>query len=409
VAGFGQVRDAGYQVNTDSLGKALTWLHGSLANHPKMRPDLQAYVVYALALNGDAHAEEIEAAWGKRGTMSTQGLAMLGLTQHAKGDHAKAKEIADKLETTATTTDRETYWPAAYDYFMEFDIDDAAETTAYAVRLLSLEKPESAVLPKAAFWLVNHRNGGYFWDSTKQTAMVIFGLTDYLKASHEFDANFRAEVFVNGKQVMTRQFTSADSLNPTQPVIHLDASALREGSNEIRIHKTGAGRLYWSASGAYYSSDKKLVQSNKLSLNITRDYFRLAPENTGSKIVYRLDPLQGDLHVGDVIAVRVTVGGSEWRYLLMEDPIPAGAEFIQRDDLYELKQKPDWWQSWFTRREFHDNRAAIFQTYFNKQQQYVYLLKIVNPGKFQVSPAMVRPMYQPSIFATSDAILLEVK
>jgi len=409
VAGFGQVRDAGYQVNTDSLGKALTWLHGSLANHPKMRPDLQAYVVYALALNGDAHAEEIEAAWGKRGTMSTQGLAMLGLTQHAKADHAKAKEIADKLETTATTTDRETYWPAAYDYFMEFDIDDAAETTAYAVRLLSLEKPESAVLPKAAFWLVNHRNGGYFWDSTKQTAMVIFGLTDYLKASHEFDANFRAEVFVNGKQVMTRQFTSADSLNPTQPVIHLDASALREGSNEIRIHKTGAGRLYWSASGAYYSNDKKLAQSNKLSLNITRDYFRLAPENTGSKIVYRLDPLQGDPHVGDVIAVRVTVGGSEWRYLLMEDPIPAGAEFIQRDDLYELKQKPDWWQSWFTRREFHDNRAAIFQTYFNKQQQYVYLLKIVNPGKFQVSPAMVRPMYQPSIFATSDAILLEVK
>ena len=151
------------------------------------------------------------------------------------------------------------------------------------------------------------------------------------------------------------------------------------------------------------------MQSNKLSLNITRDYFRLTPENTGSKIVYNLDPLQGDLHVGDVLAVRVTIGGSEWRYLLMEDPIPTGAEFITRDDLYELKQKPGWWDSWFTRREFHDDRAAIFQTYFDKQQQYVYLLKIVNPGKFQVSPAVVRPMYQPSIFATSDALLLEVK
>jgi uncharacterized protein YfaS (alpha-2-macroglobulin family) len=93
----------------------------------------------------------------------------------------------------------------------------------------------------------------------------------------------------------------------------------------------------------------------------------------------------------------------------MEDPIPAGAEFITRDDLYELKQKPGWWDSWFTRREFHDDRAAIFQTYFNREKQYTYLLKIVNPGKFQVSPAVVRPMYQPSIFATSDAILLEVK
>ena len=409
VAGFGQVRDAGYEVNAAAIGKAQTYLHTSLASHANMRPDLQAYVVYALALIGDAHTDEIEAAWSKRNSMTTQGLAMLGLTAHAKGDHARAKEIADKLESTAITNDHEASWTANYDYFMEFEIDDAAETTAYAVRLLSLEKPESTVLPKAAFWLVNHRNGGYFWDSTKQTAMVIFGLTEYMKVSHEFDANFRAEVFVNGKQVMTRQFTAADSFNPAQPVIHLDQSALHQGTNEIRVHKIGAGRLYWSASGAYYSNDKKLVQSNKLSLNITRDYFRLAPENTGSKIVYRLDPLQSDLHVGDILAVRVTVGGSEWRYLLMEDPIPAGAEFITHDDLYELKQRPEWWNSWFTRREFHDDRAAIFQTYFNKQQQYVYLLKVVNPGKFQVSPAMVRPMYQPSIFATSDAIVMEVK
>jgi uncharacterized protein YfaS (alpha-2-macroglobulin family) len=408
-AGFAQVRDAGYPISAESLGKAQAYLHGSLTNHPNMRPDLQAYVVYALALNNNTTPAEIESAWNKRNSMTTQGLAMFGLAAHAKGDHVRAKEIADKLETTAITNDREASWTANYDYFMEFEIDDAAETTAYALRLLSLEKPESALLPKAAFWLVNHRNGGYFWDSTKQTAMVIFGLTEYMKASHELDANFRAEVFVNGKQVMSRQFTAADSFNPAQPVIHLDQSALHEGANDIRIRKTGTGRLYWSASGTYFSNDKKLVQSNKLSLNITRDYFRLAPENTGSKIVYRLDPLQGDLHVGDILAVRVTVGGSEWRYLLMEDPIPAGAEFITREDLYELKERPNWWNSWFTRREFHDDRAAIFQTYFNKQQQYVYLLKVVNPGKFQVSPAMVRPMYQPSIFATSDAILMEVK
>ena len=195
VAGFGQVRDAGYQVNAASLGKAQKWLHDSLANHANMRPDLQAYVVYALALNNDAHSDEIEAAWNKRSSMTTQGLAMLGLTQNAKGDHSRAKEIADKLESTAITTDREASWTANYDYFMEFEIDDAAETTAYAVRLLSLEKPESPLLPKAAFWLVNHRDGGYFWDSTKQTAMVIFGLTEYMKASHEAGREFPRRSF----------------------------------------------------------------------------------------------------------------------------------------------------------------------------------------------------------------------
>src|SRR5260370_1763857 len=129
----------------------------------------------------------------------------------------------------------------------------------------------------------------------------------------------------------------------------------------------------------------------------------MVADSTGSKITYNLQPLSGELHVGDVLAVRVTVGGNEWRYLLVEDPIPAGAEFIERDDLYEFRQKPAWWEYWWTRREFHDDRAAFFQTYFTRNHDYVYLLKIVNPGKFQVSPALAQPMHQPSHLPTTNA------
>jgi len=134
----------------------------------------------------------------------------------------------------------------------------------------------------------------------------------------------------------------------------------------------------------------------------------MTPQQTNNKVTYHLDPLSGALHVGDIVAVRVTVGGNEWRYLLIEDPIPAGAEFIQRDDLYALDSRPPWWEYWFVRREFHDERAAFFQTYFTGTHEYVYLLKIVNPGKFRVSPAMVQPMYQPAMQATSDAANVEV-
>ncbi len=409
VSGFAQAHGAGYDVQAASLERAEKWLHEALAQHPNMRYDLRSYVVHALAINGVAKPEELKDAWEQRASMSSQGLAMLGLALHATGDTDRAKEVAKTIESTASVTEREAWWPSNYDYLLEFEMKDDAETTAYSVRLLSLVAPDSPLLPKAAFWLVNNRNGGYFWDSTKQTAMVIFGLTEYLRASHEFEANFRAELFVNGKQVASKEFTAADGLNPVQPSFRLDVSQLQLGANQIRIRKSGVGRLYWSASAAFFSNDKHLVQNNKLSLNITRDYFRLTSVQSGAKILYRLDPLSGDLHVGDILAVRMTVAGSEWRYLLMEDPIPAGAEFITRDDLYEVKEKPSWWEYWFTRREFHDDRAAIFQEYFKGQHQYVYLLKIVNPGKFQVSPAMVQPMYQPSVFATSDAVVLEVK
>jgi hypothetical protein len=139
-------------------------------------------------------------------------------------------------------------------------------------------------------------------------------------------------------------------------------------------------------------------------------YFRLAPAKDGDRIVYDTVPLAGAVAVGDLIAVRLTVTGSEWKYMMVEDPIPAGTEFVERDNLFELRNKPPWWEYFFTRRELHDDRMAIFQTYFPQgQQQYFYLLKVVNPGAFQVSPARVGPMYQPAVIATTESRRLEVK
>ena len=115
------------------------------------------------------------------------------------------------------------------------------------------------------------------------------------------------------------------------------------------------------------------------------------------------------MHVGDIIAVRFAIAGSDWKYMLSEDPIPAGTEFLERSDLYKLNNKPDWWADWFTRKEFHDDRAAFFNTEFNKRTEYVYLLKVVTPGRFVISPAQSGPMYQPSVNATTDPATLEVQ
>jgi len=317
--------------------------------------------------------------------------------------------VVPLLEKQAVVDENEAYWPSQYDYFMEFYIDDSVESTAYALRLLSLVKPDSPLLPKAAAYLVNHRDGGFFWLSTKQTAMVVFGLLEYVKITHEFDADFTADVYVNDTKVLSRHFTKADTMKSVLPHVNLSTDQLRPGANSLRVQKNGTGRLYWSARGEYYTTEKKYFQNNKFSLNITRDYYRLAPQQVNDRIVYDLEPLSGEVHSGDVIAVRLSVNGTEWRYLLVEDPIPAGAEFVARDDLYELRSKTDWWGFWFTRREFHDDHAAFFQTYFSGHKEYVYLLKIVNPGKFRISPASVQPMYQPSVLATTDAATLEVK
>jgi len=72
------------------------------------------------------------------------------------------------------------------------------------------------------------------------------------------------------------------------------------------------------------------------------------------------------------------------RYLMLEDPIPSGTEFIERDSPTKLRSRPPWWQYFFTRRELHDDRMAIFQAYFPQGQPAVFLsAQGGQPGVFQ--------------------------
>src|SRR6185369_3092384 len=91
------------------------------------------------------------------------------------------------------------WWTATRDEMLDFSQDATPEATAYVTKFLSHQRPDSPLLPKAALWLMNHRSEGYWWSSTKQTAMVIYGLTDYLKVTKELKPNLTATVFVNDR------------------------------------------------------------------------------------------------------------------------------------------------------------------------------------------------------------------
>jgi hypothetical protein len=409
VAGLAQARRAGHTVNEAGVARGASWLRERWPKLDRAPADLRAYVLYALLEAGQREPAWLDALWNQRREMSPYGLALLGLAIAGAGD-PRAAEVAAELEGLATADDREAFWKVPQDALLDIPMEVTPEATAHALKLLTRLRPQSPLLPKAALYLVNHRDQGGWWGSTKQTAMVVYGLTDYLRQSRELRPNFTATVWVNDKPVLERRFSEADPLAAAPAEVRIPAAQLAPGANRVRLSRRGEGRLYWSARAEYYSTADRLAPSGTVSLNLLRDYFRLAPSQEQGRIVYRLEPVSGSIGQGDVIAVRLTVSGGDWRYLIFEDPIPAGAEFIARDDLYEIRDKPSWWQSWYTRREFHDDRAALFQTYFYRgQAQFFYLLKVVTPGRFRVSPARVQPMYQPAYLATTESRVLEVR
>ncbi len=407
--GLVQARVAGYDVDSGRIRRARRWLRDEFRRQDRARADLRAYLAYTLVLSDPANKDLLEPVWENREKLSPYGWALLGLAFEAAKD-PRIEQVAGQLEGSVSEDEHQARWNLERDSLMGYHGNTTPEATAYALKFLSRVRPKNPLLPKAALWLVNHRDQGYYWSSTKQTAMVIYGLIDYVKVSGELNPDFAATAWVNGRRVFSRRFTPADARTPTPATLRLPADALATGSNKVRIRKRGAGTLYWSARAEYYSMEKKLERTGGISLNLLRDYYRLVPEQKGDKIVYRLESLEGELASGDVLAVRLTLSGGEWNYLMIEDPIPAGTEFIERDDLYDLQRKPPWWQRWYTRREFHDDHAAFFVRHFRQgQMQFFYLLKVVNPGRFRVSPARAEPMYQPQYLSTSESRIVVVK
>jgi uncharacterized protein YfaS (alpha-2-macroglobulin family) len=125
------------------------------------------------------------------------------------------------------------------------------------------------------------------------------------------------------------------------------------------------------------------------------------------RVVYEERPYAGTANPGDLILVRLVVAGADdWRYLMVEDPIPAGSEAVARPDLLELAQPPDW--EYGSHREYRDDRVALFLDSLDGRAEFTYLLRVTTPGRFRAMPAQVTPMYIPGIYASSATQQLDV-
>ncbi len=142
---------------------------------------------------GQPDAAGLSQVYDKRRNLSPYGMALLGLALEQAKD-GRAEEIAAALERGVQQDPERPGGLPTRDPMLDFSEDVTPEATAYAVKFLSRQHADNPLLPKAALWLMNHRNEGYWWSSTKQTAMVIYGLSDYLKATNELKPNLTVTV-----------------------------------------------------------------------------------------------------------------------------------------------------------------------------------------------------------------------
>ncbi len=403
VMALAETRQAGFPVPSGMLTNGRAAILHLLDEYPRMVPALRAYLLEAVRHTGPVPENYVAPLWQGRNKLSPYGQASLLLILAAQND-ARAARLAARLSSEAKRNAEEAWWSSDFDPLLGIWDDDSPETTAHVLRALIAADAESKLAPLVVRWLVNNASDDY-WYSTKQTAEVMQALAAYLARSNELKPDFQAIVRLNDKVIYQHRFTAADL--GAQPVqLRLP---VHRGPVQLSVERQGQGVLYWSANLVTFSTNAEDVHRGSFKLNVVRQYYRLVShvqqeKNGEQKILYHTVPISGPLQTGDVVLVRLTISGDAQRYLLVEDPIPAGTEPIAYDDLYPLLHPVSTEMTWWARRELHDNRVSFFQSGFGPgQESFTYLLRVNLPGSFQALPTRVAPMYDPTKLATGTS------
>ena len=402
VDGLTLAKQAGYEVDDDRIARGRSKLEAMLSAGTtdkgiQLDAETRAFMVYALAESGGVEAGHVDKIYGERGNLQPYGRALLALTLSLRKDK-RAYEIANDIERSARNGSQTAYWHSKREERLDFADTDETEGTALSLKALTRIKPDSSLLPLVARWLVSDRTNSYYWNSTKDTAFAIYGLIDYVKASRELTPAYDLEVYVNGENVLTQRVTDASAMQTF--VIDRKAGAVG-GTNNVRVVKRGKGSLYLSSSVEYYTGDDQINARGSADLNVTREYYRLGVKEEGYQLKWSMTPLTGEINSGDLLVVKLRLTGKKARHLMLEDPIPAGAEQLESVGNLNLDYSSDGWTDWYSSREFRDRRTVFFLDEFDGDVTFQYAIRVQVPGDFVVAPARAELMYRPETYANT--------
>lgn len=405
VDGLAMARRAGYGIQSYSLDQGRAKVKqildtGKIENKP-IDPESRAFLVYAYSVSGSPEARYVNDLFAKQGELQPYGKALLSLSLSLINDQKRARTVADDLERLARANEFDAHWESQRRPMLDFTESNDLEATAFAIKALAKSNPQSPLLPKSARWLTATRRNGYYWDTTKHTAFAIFALTDYLKVSKELSPDYSLEIYLNGEQVATKRMTSADVSTGQTITIERKGMAVG-GANQVRVVKRGAGMLYASATLDYFTKEENTTAQSSPNLKITREYLRLEVTESNGKPRWAVKPLTGEIRSGDLIVSQLRVQGARNQYLMIEDPIPAGCEQLERVSGIDLNYSTRNWSDWYSAREFRDNRTVIFQNTFDGDATFQYAMRVQVPGEFKAAPARAELMYQPTIQANTE-------
>lgn len=437
VWGFSLAREAGLPVNVAAIDRAASWLTGRLVENRNQWHE-QAWMLHAIsswrgsssgssskpavaAKPSGAERVAYDEVWEHRERLTAYARALLAMTAHRYGDTERAailvrnledgvqleRAVNDEADSLATA-----HWGSSQRFWWRW-YDGPVETTAFVLRALVTIDPKHALVEPTMNWLVKNRRGAQ-WNNTRDTAVSLLALNDYLERSGELRGDVSYELSVNGRVVATKKLSAADVLRAPSR-FSVDAAVLKDTTQEIRIRRTsGKAPLYFAAEARFVSLEEPVKAAGN-EIYVRRDYYRLKPRLTLLKgVLYDKVPLRDGESIisGERLEVVVTVDAkNDYSYLLFEDLKPAGFEAVALQSgqpLWATQAKTN--ATTYVYQELRDRKVAMFIDHIQQGVWEIrYTLRAETPGSFHALPLMGQAMYVPEVKANGDEVRVVVE
>ena len=436
VRGLGVAAENGVGIAPSVLEKGRAWLqryekhqvqriinHRDKVDTNDRKPyadNLDAYVYAVLADAGKDNAEMREFLYRDRQRLAVYSRALTGLAYHKLGHNAKRDMVLRNIDQLLVEDEEnETAWlnlGAGGRWCWWYWYGSEYETHAYYLKLLAAVQPKSRKASRVVKYLLNNRQHGTYWKSTRDTALCIEAMADYLRASGESKPDMTVEIWLDGRKVKEERIT-AENLFAFDNKLVLRGDGVKSGKHTVEVRRRGKGPVYFNAYLTNFTLED-FIERAGLEIKVNRKVYRLHREDATTKVAgsrgqavdqkvekWRREELKNlaELKSGDLVEVELEIESkNDYEYIMFEDMKAAGFEPVDVRSGYV-------WDGLHAYREMRDERVTFFVRWLARGRHSIaYRTRAEIPGRFSALPTKASAMYAPELKANSDEIKLVI-
>jgi uncharacterized protein YfaS (alpha-2-macroglobulin family) len=379
--------------------------------------NVDALVYMVLADAGIFNADMRELLYRDRTHLAVYAKAMFGLALHReKGQAEKLAMILKNIDQFVVQDDENqtAYLRLPADNPWWYWYGSETEAHAYYLKLLSATSPKDEKASRLVKYLLNNRRHATYWNSTRDTAICIEALADYIKASGEDNPDLTVELWLDGKKFKEVHIDSTNLFVFDNKLV-LEGDAVTTGKHVLEVRKKGTGPVYFNAYLTNFTLEDFIKRAG-LEVKVNRKYYKLTkvdkkikvPGSRGQPADQKVEKYErselanlAELKSGDLVEVELEIDSkNDYEYILFEDPKAAGFEPM----LVRSGYNPNDLGAYM---ELRDDRVCFFVRQLMRGKHSVsYRLRAEIPGKFSALPARASAMYAPELKGNSDEIKL---